>query len=236
MNIELISIPLAWVAGVLSILSPCVWPIVPIVMASASGKGWLGPIALSLGLSLSFAFAGTVLTYALLNIGLNPDAFRWVGAALMALIGLLLVVRPLSEWASSKLSQVSSRFPAITGDSATAYGQFGIGFLLGLIWLPCVGPTLGAAIALASLGQDMGMAFIVMVSFGFGTGVALIAAAVASNKLLSTWRPQLLQNAAKAKRFLGWLLLVLGVMVLTKFDKVLETLALQYLPTWAISL
>ena len=60
MALELTSIPLAWIAGVLSILSPCVWPLVPMVMASSANAGRTGPVFLAIGLSLAFAFAGGV--------------------------------------------------------------------------------------------------------------------------------------------------------------------------------
>lgn len=236
MSLELASVPLAFLAGVLSILSPCVWPLVPIVMTSAAGKGRMGPLYLAIGLSTAFALAGGVLTYFLLNAGLNPDAFRWFAAALLVLVGLTLVIKPLADWLSLKLSILSSRFNLGNTEASTSVGQFGVGMLLGLVWLPCVGPTLGAAIALASVGQDMGIAFIVMFTFGFGTASALIAAALISGKLLNSWRPNLFANVAKAKYVLGWLLLILGVMVFLGIDKILETYAVQYLPDWAISL
>lgn len=236
MSLELASVPVAWLAGVLSILSPCVWPLVPIVMTSAAGKGWWGPLYLALGLSLAFAFAGGLLTFILLNAGLSPDAFRSVAAVLLVLVGLILVIKPLSDWVSLRLSILSARWNLGQQDSASAVGQFGVGLLLGLVWLPCVGPTLGAAIALASVGQDMGVAFIIMLAFGAGTASALLAAAALSGKLLSTWRPHIFDHVAKAKLVLGWLLLLLGLMVLTGVDKILETYALQYLPDWTTSL
>ena len=236
MNLELASIPLAYIAGVLSILSPCVWPLVPIVMTSAAGKGRMGPLWLAIGLSTAFALAGGILTFVLLNAGLNPDAFRWFAAALLVLVGLTLIIKPLADWLSLKLSSLSSRMNFGDHEASSSIGQFGVGMLLGLVWLPCVGPTLGAAIALASVGQDMGMAFIVMFTFGFGTASALIVAAVISGKLLTKWRPNVFANVAKAKYILGWLLLILGLMVFLGIDKILETFAVQYLPDWAISL
>ena len=236
MSLELASVPLAYIAGVLSILSPCVWPLVPIVMTSAAGKGRMGPMYLALGLSTAFALAGSILTFVLLNAGLNPDAFRWFAAALLVIVGLTLIIKPLADWLSLRLSALSSRLNIGNHEASSSIGQFGVGLLLGLVWLPCVGPTLGAAIALASMGQDMGMAFIVMFTFGLGTASALILAAVVSGKLLSKWRPNVFSNVAKAKVVLGWLLLLLGMMVFLGIDKVLETLAVQYLPDWAISL
>lgn len=236
MSLDLVSIPLAWVAGVLSILSPCVWPLVPIVMASAAGKGRLGPLYLALGLSCAFALAGSLLTFLLLNAGLNPDAFRGVAAVILVFIGLILIVKPLADWVSLRLSIISSRMNVGNPNASSSAGQFGVGMLLGLVWLPCVGPTLGAAIALASAGQDLGMAFVTMFAFGFGTAGALIAAALFSEKVLSMWRPGLFKSVSTAKTVLGWLLLLLGLMVLTGFDKLLESYALQYLPDWALSL
>lgn len=236
MALEVASLPLAFIAGVLSILSPCVWPLVPIVMASSASKGRFGPIYLALGLSTAFALAGGLLTFALINMGLSPDAFRWFGAAMLVLIGLILVVPPLSEWVNMRLSILTSRFDISGKDSTSAYGQFGIGMLLGLVWLPCVGPTLGAAIALASLGQDMVLASITMFTFGMGTAGALVATAYLSQKILDTYRPDIFANVATAKKVLGYLMLALGLMVFTGVDKMLETLAVQYLPDWAFAL
>ncbi len=236
MTLEIASLPLAFIAGVLSILSPCVWPLVPIVMASSANKGRFGPLFLALGLSTAFALAGGLLTFVLLNMGLSPDAFRWFGATMLVLIGLILVVKPLSEWVNYRLSILTSRFDIGDRDSKSAYGQFGIGMLLGLVWLPCVGPTLGAAIALASLGQDMLLASITMFIFGMGTAVALVATAYLSQKVLDKFRPGVFANVATAKKFLGYLMLILGLMVFTGVDKMLESLAVQYLPDWAFAL
>lgn len=236
MSLEFSAIPLAWVAGMLSILSPCVWPLVPAVMSSAATSGRTGPWFLALGLSLSFAAGGTVLTFLLLNLHLDPEFLRYIAAFLLLLIAAVLLVKPLGSWLTNNLSMLTARFNTGGGEASSAAGQFGVGALLGLVWLPCVGPTLGAAIALASLGQSMGMAFIVMMSFGLGTAAVLLFAAYASGKLLHKWRPGLLGRAEFGKKLLGWTLLLLALMVLTGFDKVLETWALQVLPDWAISL
>jgi cytochrome c-type biogenesis protein len=235
-TLELASVPLAFLAGILSIMSPCVWPLVPIVMSSAATSGRSGPVFLALGLSTAFAVSGTVLTLALLNLGLNPDGFRYVAATMLVLVAALLLVKPLGDWAVLQLSGVTSRFNTATGGQGGAAGQFGVGALLGLVWLPCVGPTLGAAIALASLGQDMGAAFVVMFAFGLGTAGALLAAGLVSGRVLNRWRPGMLQGAVRGKQFLGGLLLALGLMVFTGFDKTLEALALEMLPDWAISM
>jgi cytochrome c-type biogenesis protein len=235
-SLELSAIPLAWVAGMLSILSPCVWPLVPAVMSSAATSGRAGPWFLALGLAVSFAAGGTVLTFALLNLQLDPEFLRYIAAFLLLLIAAVLLIKPLGNWLTLRLSMLTARFNTGGVEASSSVGQFGVGALLGLVWLPCVGPTLGAAIALASLGQDMGMAFVVMMAFGLGTAAVLLFAAYASGRILQKWRPGLLSQAEFGKKLLGWTLLLLAVLVLTGFDKVLETWALRILPDWAISL
>jgi cytochrome c-type biogenesis protein len=234
MTIELTSIFIAMFAGVLSVLSPCVWPLVPIVMTSASGKSRMGPLYLALGLSTSFAVSGAFLTYLLLSLGLNPDMFRNVAAVLLLVVGLILVIKPLSDWVTARLSNLGSGVKVGNGDNA--FGQFGVGFLLGLVWLPCVGPTLGAAIAVASMGQNMGMAFLVMFAFGVGTASALLFAAFVSRKLLQQLRPGMFNHVGNAKKVLGFLLIVLAVLILSGLDKVLETYAVNMIPDWVFSL
>lgn len=237
MTIELAAIPLALVAGVFGVLSPCVWPLVPVVTASAATSGRSGPVYLALGLAVSFAVAGTVLTLLLVSTGMDPELFRWVAAAMLVGLGLVLLVRPLNDWMSLRLSMISSRFGfASHAQSSSAPGQFGVGALLGIVWLPCVGPTLGAAIALASMGQSMSMAFFVMLAYGVGTAGVLLFAGVVSEKLLARWRPAVLSAGGVGKKVLGVSLLVLGLLVLTGVDKVLERWAVDIVPSWVYSL
>ncbi|WP_339617396.1 cytochrome c biogenesis protein CcdA [uncultured Gilvimarinus sp.] len=234
MTLELTALPLAFLAGILSVLSPCVWPLVPIVMGSAAGESRYGPYALAAGLSLSFAIAGTLLTFVLVSAGLDPELFRYMAAILLLLVGLILVIKPLGDWISLRLSLLTSRFNSATENAWG--GQFGVGFLLGMVWLPCVGPTLGAAIALASFGQQMGTAFIIMLAFGLGTALALLAAGLLSGKLLSRFSSKLTNSASRGKLILGYMLILLAVLTLTGLDKVLETWAIGWLPDMATSL
>lgn len=236
MSLELTAIPLAFLAGMVSVLSPCVWPLVPIVMGSAANTSRLAPCALALGLSVSFALAGTILSFMLVSTGLNPELFRYVAAVLMLLVALTLLYAPLGEWVSIKLSSFSSRFNPSDGGNSGLLGQFSLGLLLGLVWLPCVGPTLGAAIALASMGQEMSKAFLIMLSFGMGTALVLLAAGILSHRTLRKLSPHMLSSGQKVKKLLGWLLLMLALLVLTGLDKQMEIWAVSWLPAWSISI
>ncbi|MBY6210618.1 sulfite exporter TauE/SafE family protein [Microbulbifer agarilyticus] len=237
MGLEFAAIPLAFIAGIVGILSPCVWPLVPVVMTSSSTGGRRGPFFMSLGLACAFAIAGTVLTLLLINLGLDPVAYRNFAAVLLIFVALTLIIPRLGYWLSGQLSRLTSGFGTSSDSTeSSGAGQFFMGALLGLVWLPCVGPTLGAAIALASVGQQVPTAFLVMFVFGVGTASALLVAAYLSGRLLNRWRGGIMTNGERAKKVLGVLLLVLGVMVLSGLDKVLEAFALGILPDWALSL
>jgi cytochrome c-type biogenesis protein len=237
MTLEFAAIPLALIAGVFGILSPCVWPLVPVVTSSAATTGRSGPVYLAAGLSVSFAVAGTVLTLLLVSTGLDPELFRYVAAALLIAVALVMLVQAWNDWVTLRLSAVSGRLNLrARGGSGSAPGQFGVGALLGVVWLPCVGPTLGAAIALASMGQSMGIAFVVMLAYGIGTAGVLLLAGLASGRLLGRWRSGLMASGGFGKKLLGWSLLLLGVLVLTGIDKYLEALAVSFVPEWVFTL
>jgi cytochrome c-type biogenesis protein len=237
MTLELAAVPLALVAGVFGILSPCVWPLVPVVTSSAATSGRSGPVFLALGLSVSFAVAGTLLTLLLVSLGLDPELFRYVAATLLVGVALVLLVPALNDRATLGLAALSARFNLGEATGArSAPGQFGVGALLGIVWLPCVGPSLGAAVALASMGQNLTLAFVVMLAYGIGTAGVLLFAGMASARLLAGWRSKGLSAGGFGKKLLGWSLLVLGLLVLTGIDKILEALAVEMVPTWVYTL
>ncbi|MBB3061319.1 cytochrome c biogenesis CcdA family protein [Microbulbifer rhizosphaerae] len=153
MSLELTALPLAFLAGMAGILSPCVWPLVPVVIASSATTGRFGPLALAAGLSLSFAVAGSVLMFFLVNAGLDPELFRYLAAFILLAAGIVLVIKTLANRMTLSLSILTSRLN-IDASTESGYGQFGVGILLGVVWLPCVGPTLGRRGGLVLTGFD----------------------------------------------------------------------------------
>lgn len=229
---DISSIPLAFFAGILSLLSPCVLPMIPAVASSAMQASRTGLILLAAGISVTFAVAGSLITFILLSLGISPDILRYFSASLMLLMGIVLLVPALNDRMSYWLSMLVSRMPGGYVQGSGAGIQLLVGMSLGLVWLPCVGPTLGTAIALASTGQNMLMAFFVMLSFGLGCALPLVSIGYASGLQLK----KLGTTAKLGKSVLAIALLLLGSMIFTGFDKVLEIWALDYLPDWVTSI
>jgi cytochrome c biogenesis protein CcdA len=201
-------------------------------MSAAADGGRSGPWMLAAGLALSFALAGTLLSFILMSTGLDPEAFRWLAGSVLILVALALLVRPLGAWLNARLSSFSGRFAGSAPAALTSKAQFGVGALLGVVWLPCVGPTLGAAIGLASMGQNLVLAFATMAAYGASTAAVLLAAGLVSRRALTRWRPTLLVTAERGKKLLGLSLLVLGLLVVSGLDKRFEALVVPLLPEW----
>ncbi|GGW71834.1 cytochrome c biogenesis CcdA family protein [Alishewanella tabrizica] len=232
---EFTAIPLALLAGLLSLLSPCVLPMIPAVTASAMRASRTGVWFLAAGLALTFAIGGSLLTYLLLSAGLGPEIMRTFAAYFMLAMGLVLSIDWLNQQFSMLLSRLTSRLPSggqVTENTDHPAFQFVVGGSLGLVWLPCVGPTLGAAIALASTGQSMLMSFTVMLAFGLGTALPLVAIGYAAGIKLSKLRT----SGKFGRKLLGYALLLIALMIFSGFDKVLELWAIEFLPDWVSSI
>jgi cytochrome c-type biogenesis protein len=234
----LTTLTLAGLAGVLSTLSPCVLPILPIVLGAAAGEHRLGPLALAAGLASSFVVIGLFIATIGFSIGLTGDTFRTAAALMLIAMGILLAVPtfsmrlaaaggPAGNWIENRFGGFST-----TGLS----GQFALGLLLGAVWSPCVGPTLGAASVLAAKGENLGQVGLTMLAFGIGAGLPLALLGLLSRESVMRWRAKLLAAGSKGKMILGAVLLAAGLLVLTGFDKRLEAAALDHFPTWLTEL
>lgn len=228
------SLLLALIAGILSVLSPCVLPLLPIVLGTAVSEHKLGPTALAAGLALSFATIGLFVATVGFAIGLDAGVFRNVGAILMAGLGVLLLVPslqvrvaaaggPLGNWAESRFGGFSS---------SGLQGQFGVGLLLGAVWSPCVGPTLGAASLLAARGESLPLVMGTMLMFGIGAGLPLVALGSLSRSRLIAARARLAGAGQGAKMVLGSLLFGLSLLLLTGLDKQFEAVLVAVSPDW----
>lgn len=226
------------VAGSLSTLSPCVLPLIPILITSALNTHKLGPYALAGGLALSFTVVGVFLATLGASLGLDQETFRVVAAILLIGFGIILLSSALQERFAVAASGLSNSGQSLLNRVSTdsLSGQFMLGLILGVVWSPCVGPTLGAAITLASQGESLWHITLVMALFGIGAGVPLILLGLLSRQAMMRFRDKLLLAGQTGKKILGVLLLLVGIMIIMGWDKQLESLALDILPEWLINL
>ncbi|GJE61979.1 cytochrome c biogenesis CcdA family protein [Methylobacterium trifolii] len=229
---------LAFLAGILSVLSPCVLPLLPLVLGAAASEHRFGPVALASGLALSFVAIGLFVATVGFSLGLDSGLFRAGAAILLVLIGLVLIVPaaqtrlavaagPVSDWTENRFGGFST---------AGLGGQFGVGLLLGAVWSPCVGPTLGAASLLASRAQDLGSVGLTMLVFGLGAALPLVVLGTLSRAVLVRWRNRMMGVGKGLKAALGLLLVATGAAILLGYDKALETTLVNASPQWLTDL
>lgn len=230
------SVALAYIAGLVTILNPCVLPLMPILIASALGQSRWGPAALAAGLVLSFATFGLLIIAFGFSIGLEEGTVRTAAGILLVLAGATLLwpraqmalgtaLAPLANAANNRLGRISGQGAA---------GQFAIGLLLGAVWAPCVGPTLGVAIAAASTGDNLFSAFGIFLVFGVGVATSMLVFAYGSRKALAERRTVAMAIARFGKPAFGVALLVVGTLILTGGDRAIEAYVLDMTPDWLV--
>ena len=225
---------LAFLAGILSVLSPCVMPLLPLVLGAAASEHKLGPAALAAGLAISFVAIGLFVATIGFSIGLDGDVFRRAAAVLLILVGIVLMVPVMQVRLATAAGPMSNWTEQRFGGFSTAglTGQFFVGLLLGAVWSPCVGPTLGAASVLAAQGKDLGTVALTMALFGLGAALPMLLLGMLSREALMRWRDRMIDLGKGAKAALGIVLVLVGIAILTGFDKALETELVTITPSW----
>lgn len=231
-------LPLAYAAGLLTLINPCVLPVLPIVLAGALQAGRRGPLLLALGMSASFVFFGLTVAVFGRALGITEETIANAGAVLMIGFGLMLLVPRFSEGFAMATAGVSARADAGMGalDATSSWGLLAGGALLGAVWSPCIGPTLGGAIALASQGQNIGWAAAIMCFFALGVSTIVLGLGYGARSVIQRRQAALRAIAARARPVLGAVFVAVGAAILFKVHHAVEFWALQTLPAWVIDL
>ncbi len=229
---------LGFLAGVLTIINPCVLPLLPIVVASAAGAHRYGPFALAGGLIVSFVGVGLFVATIGFGIGLDAELFQYIAGSILIVLGLVLLSSPLQQrlaLAGSGLGSMADGWmQKVTPEGWQ--GQLVIGLLLGVVWVPCVGPTLGAASIMASRGENLGEVALTMALFGIGAALPLLILGSLSRELLLRWRGKIAASGRGVKMVFGAVVLIVGISIITGFERDVQTWLIALTPEWLLNL
>jgi len=227
----ILNLPLAFAAGMLTILSPCVLPLAPVVVASARAEDPRGPIALGLGLAATFGVVGGVLASFGVEFG-DWDWARAASAVIMIAIGAALLSPPLGDAIERRLG-LAGRAADVLSQRLPKAGlarQAAAGVVLAFAWAPCAGPILGAALLLAAKGGSVPAAMATMSAYALGAAGALIAVGYALGRVTAKAR---FAWAGVGGRFaLGAAFALIGAVVLTGLDHHIEAVLVAAMPDW----
>ena len=228
---------LSMFAGGLTILSPCVLPVAPLVMGASVHSSRFGPLALLGGMILSFAAIGTFISALFIYMGLSTDLVATIGASLLIAVGLIISFESLSglfkKLAGGFSQRLDTRVQSLSVSGTRA--QFLIGLTIGLIWAPCTGPTLGAAISLAIQGKNLFHSFLTMLAFGVGAAIPLLILGFGARRLLKH-RQAISLSGLWLSRSLGGIFIVVGIVTLFNWHKLIESAILDVLPDWWVQM
>ena len=229
---------LSYAAGALSTLSPCVLPLLPIVLFGVLERHAWGPVVLAAGLATSFAVLGTMIASVGFNIGLDPATLRYAIAILMLAMGVVLLIPPLQGRLAAYAAPVATGGQTLLDriQPSGLAGQFVLGGMLGAIWSPCSGPTLGAAIGLAAKGDTVIKAAAVMAVFGPRSGDAYSGARLWFQAGHLRSARSVGPESRIAKPVMGAAFAFVGTFVLTGLDKIIETSLTNAMPEWLTDL
>lgn len=231
------NLALGYAAGALSILSPCVLPILPIVLFGAIERHVLGPLALAAGLAISFASVGIAIASIGFGIGIDQSVLRLSVAILIGGMGIVLLVPAAQNGLAGFAAPLATRGQTVLDrlEPSGLGGQFVLGALLGAVWSPCAGPTLGAAVGLAAQGESLGTAAGTMAAFAAGAATPILALAYGSRHAILARRDWLARVSRIGKPLMGVTFVALGMFVLTGLDKIVETSLTRAMPDWLVA-
>ncbi|MFN3721561.1 MAG: cytochrome c biogenesis CcdA family protein [Paracoccaceae bacterium] len=228
----------AYLAGLLTLINPCVLPVLPIVLASSLNEDRRAPLMLSAGLSVAFVGLGLGLSALGPVFGIDPESVARIAALVMVGFGLVLLTPALgTRFATATAGFANGADRQIDTQAQRGLaGQFVSGALLGAVWSPCIGPTLGAAIALASTGESLMRAALVMTSFAAGVSTLILALAYGAQSAIRKRQHRLRAIAEKAKPIMGAVFVLVGTALWFRLHHIAEAWLLSVLPPWLIDL
>jgi len=227
----------AFLAGIVTILSPCILPILPIILSSTiagSDSARSRPIGIITGFIASFTFFTLFLSSLVRILGIPSDLLRNFSIVIIILFGISLLV-PNIQVLVEKIFSKLSRFVPIASSGSTFSSGVWIGLSLGLLWTPCVGPILASVISLAISGTVTFSAFLITLSYSIGTAIPMLLIMVGGRSLLNRV-PWLVKNTANIQKIFGVIMILIGIAIYFNLDRNFQTYIITKFPNYGANL
>src|SRR3990167_2701034 len=230
-------IAFAFLAGIITVLSPCILPILPIILTSSIGgqnTGKSRPMGVIIGFVLSFTFFTLFLSTIVRLSGISADTLRLMSVFIIASFGVSLLIPAFQVFLESLFSKLARFIP--TSQNRTGFnGGLLIGFSVGLLWTPCVGPILASVISLAITGTVTFDAFLITLAYSLGTAIPMFLIILGGQNALKRV-PWLLANTTKIQKAFGVLMIVTAVGIYFNIDRRFQTYILETFPQYGVGL
>jgi cytochrome c-type biogenesis protein len=229
---NLIEAPLALLAGVLTIASPCVLPILPIVLGSTLQRvNRVRPLFIVAGFVLTFAALGMLLASASQHVVVAHETLRLAGIVMLMLTGLLMLWRRPYEWLMAHASGALNRVgPSADRDNSGNLGGFLLGMSLGAVWTPCAGPVLASILVLVAKAQDIGWSATLLILYAIGAGIPMLIIAY-GGQFITTRVRVIARHTHRLQQVFGVLILLTGLAIYLQYDVLIYAWIADFYPT-----
>lgn len=222
----------AFLSGIVTILSPCILPVLPIILSGTVG-GKKKPIGIVVGFIVSFSLFTLALSALVQALNISVDTLRIVAIIIIISFGITLMIPKLQLALENLLSKATRR-----NGSSNRNGFFGgtiTGLSLGLVWTPCVGPIMASVISLAVSQQVDGGAIIIVAAYSLGTAIPMLLIMAGGRKLINHF-PKITSKTKEIQRFFGVIMIVAGLMIGFGLDRSFQTLIYKVFPNYGTNL
>lgn len=227
----------AFLAGIVTILSPCILPILPIVLSSSIGDKKTNlsrPIGVVVGFIASFTFFTLFLSTIVQLSGIPANALRVLSVVIIALLGVSMLIPKFQLLTEQLFSRLAALMPRTQAQPGFVAGIV-VGLSLGLLWTPCVGPILASVISLAITGTVTLNTFFITFAYALGTAIPMFLIIVGGRSLLNKV-PWLLANTGKIQKAFGVIMMLTAVAIFTNVDRRFQTFVLNTFPQYGVGL
>jgi len=223
----------SFLAGFITILAPCIWPLLPIVFSASSGGGKRKSLGITLGVMASFMIFTLGISYIVKIFPINPNALRLLATLIIALLGLSMLIPALGAKFEVLINDLLGPLQSKFKKEGTGFGAGLVtGFSLGLVWAPCAGPIL-ATIATLSATQSVNIKVVVItLAYVLGLGIPLYIFSSFSAGLFKKMRTVNKYTGLIQQGF-GLIMIVTAVLIYTNYAQVLQARVLNLFPGYS---
>lgn len=224
----------SFLAGMLTIFSPCILPMVPFVVRSSFQKSKWGPVLLALGVALSFSISTFIIATSGQLLGLTPNNLKILSGIFLLIASVLFLVPSSIDKLSRIFAPVNNKLQSFSSskisNEKSVFMEFVNGLFLGPIWAPCSGPTLAIIIGIIINNPETKSSIILLAIFSIGSILPILFFSYGAKSIVAKIQKKSLENSKYTKPALGIFCGVMSILILTGYDKKLETVLLQILP------
>lgn len=220
----------AFISGLITILAPCIWPLLPIILSATATGGHRKPLGITIGIVVSFGIITLSLSYLVRIFAFDPDILRYAAVLIIGFLGFTLLIPPLAKRLEGIASRLSGKF-AFQGSGNGFWSGLITGLALGIVWTPCAGPILATIATLAATRQVNIEIILVTTVYLIGVAIPLFIFAALGRRIFAGSK-KLSPYLGRIQQFFGIIMIITAILIFTNVDKTLQAKLLDFFPSY----